>query len=188
MNDDALRQRNRNRIALVAIFALFFGLFALAGVLRFSGWKPAGSQNKGEMLNPPGDLRQVRVTLADGTAYPWAPVERTWRVVVAPKPGCTTECVQLLDRLDLVWQLMGREADRVHILWLGEFPEGGKRDPALRIAADNAAVRAGLPRSDDPAGTPVYLVDPNGFVVLRYAPGFDPGHLRYDLAKLLKLK
>lgn len=188
MNDDALRQRTRNRIALVAIFALFFGLFALAGVLRFSGWKPAGSQNKGEMLDPPGDLRQVKVTLADGTAYPWAPVERTWRVVVAPKAGCTTECVQLLDRLDLVWQLMGREADRVHILWVGEFPAGGKRDPALRIAADNPAVRAGLPRSDDPAGTPVYLVDPNGFVVLRYAPGFDPGHLRYDLAKLLKLK
>ena len=188
MNDDALRQRTRNRIALVAIFALFFGLFALAGVLRFSGWKPEGSQNKGEMLNPPGDLRQVKVTLADGTAYPWEPVERTWRVVVAPKAGCTTECVQLLDRLDLVWQLMGREADRVHILWVGEFPAGGKRDPALRIAADNPAVRAGLPRSDDPAGTPVYLVDPNGFVVLRYAPGFDPGHLRYDLAKLLKLK
>mgnify|MGYP000885191727 CR=1 FL=1 len=31
---------------------------------------------------------------------------------------------------------------------------------------------------DDPAGVPVYVVDPNGFVILRYAPGFDPGGWR----------
>jgi hypothetical protein len=35
---------------------------------------------------------------------------------------------------------------------------------------------------------PVYVVDPNGFVILRYAPGFDAGHLRQDMARLLKLK
>ncbi|MCW0416325.1 hypothetical protein NB689_002079 [Xanthomonas sacchari] len=39
----------------------------------------------------------------------------------------------------------------------------------------------------DAAGVPVYVIDPNGFVVLRYAPGFDPAGLRADLAKLLKL-
>jgi hypothetical protein len=31
------------------------------------------------------------------------------------------------------------------------------------------------------------VVDPNGFVVLRYAPGFDLGDLRTDLSRLLKL-
>ncbi|MCW0465993.1 hypothetical protein NB705_003066 [Xanthomonas sacchari] len=39
----------------------------------------------------------------------------------------------------------------------------------------------------DAAGVPIYVIDPNGFVVLRYAPGFDPAGLRADLAKLLKL-
>jgi hypothetical protein len=37
-------------------------------------------------------------------------------------------------------------------------------------------------------GVPVYVIDPNGFVILRYAAGSDPGDLRSDLAKLLKLK
>ena len=37
-------------------------------------------------------------------------------------------------------------------------------------------------------GVPVYVIDPNGFVILRYAPGFDPAGLRTDVAKLLKLK
>ena len=53
---------------------------------------------------------------------------------------------------------------------------------------DDAALRAALPRLNDPAGIPVYVVDPNGFVVLRYAPGFDPSHLRQDMSRLLKLK
>ena len=33
---------------------------------------------------------------------------------------------------------------------------------------------------------PVYLADPNGWLVLRYAPGFDPSGLRKDLSRVLK--
>lgn len=35
---------------------------------------------------------------------------------------------------------------------------------------------------------PTWLVDPYGFTVLRYAPGFDPGDLRTGLARLLKIE
>jgi len=47
-----------------------------------------------------------------------------------------------------------------------------------RLAAGTAA---------EPGDDAVWLVDPNGFVVLRYAAGFDPGDLRTDLARLLKV-
>ena len=55
------------------------------------------------------------------------------------------------------------------------------------------AFRAGLPRVDgapgeETSGVPVYVIYPNGFVVLRYPPGFDPAGLRTDLARLLKLR
>jgi len=60
--------------------------------------------------------------------------------------------------------------------------------PALRELAPSPAWRATLPGVDDPAGTPVYVVDPNGFVIMRHAPGSDLGGLRKDLATLLKLK
>ena len=47
---------------------------------------------------------------------------------------------------------------------------------------------AALPRNQvSAAGVPAYVIDPYGFVVLRYAPGFDPVDLRSDMAKLLKL-
>jgi hypothetical protein len=76
----------------------------------------------------------------------------------------------------------------VHTLWMGPVPDRAVRNNSWRVLRDNPAVRAGLPRLDDPDGVPVYVIDPNGFVILRYAPGFDPAHLREDVARLLKLK
>ncbi|RDZ26082.1 hypothetical protein [Lysobacter silvisoli] len=179
--------RNRNRWMLVAIFAVFFGSMLVAGLLRFSGWRPQGMKNHGELLQPPSDLRAVTPRLADGSVYEWRPAERMWRIVVAPPANCAQPCVQLAAELDKVWQLFGKDADEVHLLWVGTPPAGASHPAALRVLQPSPELRAGLPRVDDPRGVPVYVIDPNGFVILRYAPGFDPSGLRQDLAKLLKL-
>lgn len=180
--------RARNRRLLVALAVLFLGSFAVAGALRFSGWRPAQLKNHGELLQPYGDLRKVRARLADGSAYPWQPEARLWRIAVAPPAGCAARCVALSRDLDTVWQLSGRDADRVHVLWIGAPPAGVVRDAATRVLRDDPDLRAGLPRLQDPAGVPVYVIDPNGFVVLRFAPGFNAADLRTDLSRLLKLR
>ncbi|AKC86540.1 hypothetical protein [Pseudoxanthomonas suwonensis] len=184
---DIARTR-RGRLMLIALFVLFFGSAFGAGLLRLSGWMPAGLRNHGELLQPPADLRQSRPLLADGGAYDWNPAARTWRIVVAPPPACAAECERLLADLDKVWQLFGHNADKVEILWLGPLPAGAPALPELRPLRDDAALRAALPRVDDPAGVPLYVVDPNGFVILRYAPHTDPAGIRADVARLLKLK
>lgn len=180
-------KRNRNRVMLLAIFALFFGSMLIAGALRFSGWRPHGMKNHGELLEPPADLRQLTPRLADGKAYEWRPAERKWRIALAPPAGCASECVKLANELDTVWQLFGKDADSVDLLWIGQLPAGAPHPAALRVLQPTPQLRAGLPRVDDPKGVPVYVIDPNGFVILRYAPGFDPAGLRSDLSKLLKL-
>ena len=187
------RNRNRNRLMLVAIFAMFFGSMLVAGLLRFSGWRPAASKNHGEMLDPPGDLRQLTPQRIDGKAYAWNPVARTWRIALAPPATCTDQCEQLARDIDTVWRLFGKDADRVDVLWLCAsmpcaLPANAPRPATLQLLQPDLALRAGLPRADDAQGVPVYVIDPNGFVVLRYAPGADPAGLRADLAKLLKLK
>jgi hypothetical protein len=187
-NSNAHAQRNRNRAILIAIFAIFFGGFIVAGSLRFGGWRPEGMRNHGELLSPPGDLRQVAPQLVEGGVYRWNPGERMWRIAVVAPAGCAAPCVKLTQDLELVRELFAQNADRVHILWMGDFPEGGLRTGAVRQLKDDPALRASLPRLDHAKGVPVYVIDPNGFVILRYAPGFDPGHLRSDLNRLLKLK
>jgi len=180
-------QRNRNRLVLVLIAAFFFVPMLVAGVMRFTDRHPAINRQNGELLEPKPDLRRFEPVLADGKPYPWNPGARVWRIVVAPQPGCAQECVKLSHELDTVWQLFGKDADQVDILWLGEPPAGAARPASLRVLAEAPQLRERLPRLNDPAGTPVYVIDPNGFAILRYAPGFQPGGLRSDLSRLLKL-
>ena len=191
--------RNRNRVLLIAIFVMFFGSMLVAGLLRFSGWRPAGTRNFGEMLDPPADLRAMELRRTDGDAYPWNPAARHWRIALAPPASCTTECEKVARDIDTVWQLTGREADRVDVLWICPteapcaLPVGAPRPATLQLLQGDPRLRAALPRVDETTfngrrGVPVYVIDPNGFVILRYPPGFDAGGLRADLAKLLKLK
>lgn len=185
-------QTRRNRTMLLVIAGIFFGSMLIAGVLRFSGWHPAANQAHGELLQPPGDLRSVVPQQADGQAYRWSPSARTWRIALVPPSECGDACVKLGHQLDTVWQLMGQDADRVHVLWIGEPPAGMSRFASLRVLRATDSLRDGLPHvapkpGEDPRGIPVFLIDPNGFVIMRYPPGFDPAGLRADLAKLLKL-
>ncbi|KAF1700520.1 hypothetical protein [Pseudoxanthomonas suwonensis] len=187
--DSDARRTARGRLVLVALFVLFFGSALGAGLLRLSGWMPAGLRNHGELLNPPVDLRGTRLRLASGDDYAWQPEARIWRIlVVAPASGCDAGCDALLAQLDKVWRLFGHNADQVQVLWLGDAPAAAARLPELHLVRDDAGVRAALPGSDDPSGAPLYVLDPNGFVILRYAPHADPAGLRADVARLLKLK
>lgn len=192
------QQRNRNRVMLLAIVAVFFGSLIFAGVLRFSGWRPEGMKNKGELLQPPTDLRAQTPKLLDGADYRWTPINRTWRIVIAPPADCGAECTKAATDIYKVWELLGREATRVDVLWLCAatpcaLPADAPKLANLRLLQTNPGLRAQLPRVNEVVypggrGMPVYVIDPNGFVILRYAAGADPGDLRSDLAKLLKLK
>ena len=194
-NQDTAAIRRRNRGMLVALFLLFFGGMLVAGLLRFSGWRPEGAKNKGEMLQPYGDLRAYTPTLADGRAYRWKDEPRIWRIVAMPREcdgARAAECARLLADFDKVWRLMTKDADRVHVLWAGAAPAGVAMPGEVRMLRVDDGLRAGLLRwniapGESRSGDAAWLVDPNGFVVLRYAPGFDPGDLRTDLARLLKI-
>ena len=198
MSDDLSTQhRNRNRFLLLLLFAMFFGSMLVAGLLRFSGWRPQGTKNHGELLEPPGDVRALSPRLLDGGEYVWKSGERTWRILVAPPADCGAQCDALARELDTVWQLFGKDAGEVHVLWLCptdacSWPASAPRPGTLKLLAPDNRLRAGLPRVDETAanvrGVPAYVVDPYGFVILRYPPGFDPAGLRADVAKLLKVK
>ena len=180
-------QVRRGRRMLVLIFVLFFGSLLVAGLLRFSGWQPPGSKVHGDMLQPAVDARALVPMLADGSDYLWNPAERTWRIVVAPPADCVEACVKLAQDLDKVWQLFGRRADHVHILWIGTPPAGAPTNAAMRVVQPSTELLAALPQLDEVPGVPIYVIDPNGFVILRYAPGTDPGFVRTDVSRLLKL-
>ena len=185
--------RRRNRLTLLAILALFFGSMLVAGALRFADIHPAATRQQGELLDPYADLRDAKLRTLDGAAYDWTPIRRTWRIVAAPPATCGEACTRRARDIGVVWEVLNKDAPRVDILWWCAtaagcaWPQGLAAPSTLRLIAPDPA-RARLPRVDVPGGVPVYVVDPNGFVVLRYAPETDLAGLRQDLVRLLKLQ
>lgn len=184
--------RRRNRITLIAIVGLFLGTMAIAGALRFADLHPAATRQKGELLDPYGDLRDVALRGLDGAPYAWAPIHRTWRIVVPAPSDCGDACRRRAHDVGVVWESLNKDAPRVDVLWWCAtaacgWPKDLPAPSTLHVLAPDPA-RQRLPRVDAGGGLPVYVVDPNGFVVLRYAPGADLAGLREDLSRLLKLQ
>ena len=177
--------RLRSRLTLLLIVALFFGSFALAAWLRFSGWQPPGSRNYGRLLQPPRDLSALTFKRADGSDYPWAPERNLWRIVVAPTRDCSRACTQTLDALYRVWLREGRLADRVDVLWFGPLPAGPHFRRLVQMQPD-PRLTAVLPTPARADAVPVYFIDPSGFLVLQYPAGFELAGLHKDLDRVLK--
>lgn len=176
----------RSRLLLLALAALFLAPPLGAWLLYSSGWKPTQTRNHGELLQPPIDLSASVLQRADGTAYAWEPVERRWRIAVVAPSDCTQACVELIAGLDKVWQLQGRRADRLDVLWFGVVPPEATTFRRFVPMQADAGFAATLPRLARDGAPNAYLIDPRGFVALRYPPGFDVAQLREDVAQLLK--
>lgn len=180
------KSQMRSRLTLLLIAAMFLSSFGVAAFLRFSGWSPGQGRNFGELLQPPRDLGALRLVGADGQPYPWSPEKNRWRMVVVPAPGCTRACSTMVDTLHRIWLSQGRRADRIDVLWFGELPSNAVRFRRLLAMRRDAALVAALPEPSLADAPEVYLIDPSGFLAVRYRAGFDPNGLRKDLGKLVK--
>ncbi len=182
--DPALRRRNR--IMLVLLVLCFVLPLIVAVALQQSGWRPERTGNRGTLLQPPIALADIPLRHADGSEYRYAPQEQRWQIAVVPPPDCGAACSELIADLGKVWQLQGRRADRLQVLWFGAVPEQAQVFRALLPMQVEPALNERLPGLAASGAASAYLIDPRAFLVMRYAPGFDPGDLRSDVARLLK--
>ena len=181
-------QRKRNRLVLLLLAVLFAAPLVAAMVLHAIGWEPSRTRNHGTLLQPPPDLRDLPPLRADGSRYEWQPRERRWRLAVLPPEDCVQVCVDLIAALDKVWQLQGRRADRLDVLWFGEVPAGAVAFRRFVPMRRDSTLVSQLPdaQPDARGQPPLYLIDPSGFLAMRYAPGADVAGVREDIARLLK--
>jgi cytochrome oxidase Cu insertion factor (SCO1/SenC/PrrC family) len=179
----SMRARTRSRAILLLIAALFAAPFVAALSMYYADWQPSHTRNFGALIRPVRDLRTVRFTHADGSRFEWHHEDHIWRVLVAPPADCGAPCEQLVDKLRRIWVGLGNKADSVQVLWVGAAPKQEFRT-LIPLSADSSFA-ARLPDAARRDAIPVYVVDPTGYVILRYAPGFNPAGLRRDLVQLL---
>ncbi len=190
MNTFDPRRGRRQFLLLVALFVLpLLG----ATLLAVSGWRPQATGNHGELLDVPVDFRGEQAVLESGDRVVWDSAAGIWHIVVRAPANCGGPCARMVDSLRRVWIGLGSDAAHAVVLWTGavDGPTGEALAgfPQARVARLDTTLlpAAGAPLAGDmlaPLG--VWLVDPNGYLVMRYAPGFDPVGLRADLRKLIR--
>ncbi|HVF35749.1 MAG TPA: hypothetical protein VND91_10545 [Candidatus Saccharimonadia bacterium] len=186
--------RNRSRLKLVLVVLVFATPIVAAFALRALGWRPVAERNYGTLVEPAVDYRGHVATAADGVPIAWNSASGTFHVVVPLPPDCGAPCLELVDSLERLWRGLAKRAPRVRMLVVAA------PDPLLDAAIARAPHVTRVTLAPDPlphpapiaieaerrAALPAYVIDPNGYLVMRYDAGFDPAGLRRDLMKFVR--
>jgi hypothetical protein len=172
----------KNRLTLLLLLLVFL-VPALGSWLLYANRAHVqlGTTNKGEFVQPP---RQLDVA-AIGLLADWFAHHLT--LVYAGGEGCGDVCRQALHVMQGTRLALGEQTEQLRLLYLSSgIPAADviQANPSLTGRDVTSAV---LRSSFDGADAPkyIYLVDPNGYVVLRYPLAEDPKDILIDLRHLL---
>lgn len=186
-------RRPRNRAMLLGTFLLFFLPIVVAWLMNVyvPGWLPFGTTNHGTLVQPVRPLAGTGLRTPDGRALPAADLSGRWTLVHVPGGGCARACLAALGRHRQVQLALGDDMRRVQLLLVlpagapapaGDVPDG------VTLAIADAAWLAPFADLAAPAGAPsLFLVDPQRYLMMRYAWDVGQRDLLSDLERLLKI-
>jgi hypothetical protein len=178
--------RNRNRWLLVGIVAVFVGPILVALALSRAGWRPDASKAYGTLIDPPRAIDTAAVTLASGEKWVWRNPQWQWTLVALPGSACAQACQASLGDVMRMRATLGRNAERLRVVYLGaSLPaDAVSALVPLQVGNDDAGTFADVRAQGDDA-LALALVDPNGYLMMRYAQGYDVAGVRRDLPKVI---
>lgn len=174
------------RRMLVFIALVFAAPILVASLLAFSGWLPEGRGNYGELVDPPIRLEQSG-TLRAGGMFAWATPQWHWTLVVRIPDVCDRICHEHLDQIGNLRISLGRHAEKLRIVIDDDVPADGVLSTAQGVYS-LVDLPSALHDRLHPAHTDVTLalVDPAGYLMLRYPEKSDLKRVRKDLGKLIR--
>ena len=180
---------SNSRLSLWLIAALCL-LPVIASYLAYYVAPPDGHTNYGELMNAP-PLPEAELRLADGAAFNLGQLRGKWILLMSDTARCDEGCRRTLFTLRQLRLTQGKNMERIERAWLISDDDGlpaGIADDYrgtwfIRAAASDLLRR--LPAARSPAEH-IYIVDPLGNIVLRYARGAEPGKMIKDITRLLK--
>ncbi len=185
-------QRGRWTLLLLALVcaAPAIAAYFLYYVVRPSG----GTTNYGALIEPQRPIPAGLVVTGEGGArMPLASLRGRWLLVSVDGSACDKACVTKLYFMRQVRAAQGLERGRVVEVWLRT--DAGPVAPVIRhaypdtrmLVADPAQLAAWLPvDAGTQLGDHIFIVDPNGNLMMRFPKNPDPSRIRVDVTKLLK--
>jgi cytochrome oxidase Cu insertion factor (SCO1/SenC/PrrC family) len=177
------------------IIALICGAPIAISYFTYYVIKPkGGTTSYGTLIEPqrpiPGALM---VTGDDGHEVPLDSLRGRWLMISVDGSACDDACAKKLYFMRQVRATQGAERERVVTVWLrtddASVPDkvkGAYADTRM-LRADPLAVASWLPATEATKDIDhIYLVDPNGNLMMRFPANPDPSKIKQDVTKLLK--
>lgn len=171
------------------LIAAGFALPIVASFLAFYFLRAEPTANYGELLLPPARITSQRFERVEGGDWSFEALSGRWILVVSEAGACPAACVDKLTALRQVRLALGRNASRVARVYVVDDlarPDSGtlRAFEGTVVALTPAGMHLPPGAANDRAH--IYLVDPNGNVMMRWPAGADQRRLLKDLERLLR--
>lgn len=170
----------RGRLKLLALAGLFSLPVVLGWLAFLFDWVPGATGNYGELLAP----RPVEGAAVEA-------LRGKWVMLAFDAPQCDAYCERKLYFMRQVRRAQGKEQLRVERVWVLTGPGAPRADLLAAIdetrvfAPQGGRFLAQFPYTISPADH-IYLIDPQGNLMMRYPRDPDPSRMIRDLRRVLK--
>lgn len=186
------------RLTLVVLFAVFFVPILVAWWMNLHPdyWRPSATVNNGTLVIPSRPIDTTGLTQIDGRAYDSAFFAQGWTLVLLGGAVCQENCTTQLIKMRQARLALGKEMDRVQRLYAAlEIPETGfltellSVHPGLHVARANAQWLSSfeLDGNQPTKVSGIYLIDPEGRLMMHYRENANAEGILDDLQRLLKI-
>jgi len=199
MQSNNVEKKVTNRKTLLIILFLFMLPVLISFVLYFVQWRPSNTVNYGELILPSRTIADRNMVAIDGSQVKFSSLHGKWTMVYFDTAACPESCMSQLFFMRQTHTAQGKNYDQMQrlmvltdvqgidslkskltdyadmLVWHSEKAEVAKL--LQEFAPDAAAADA---------QHYIYLLDPQGNLMMRYKLGAEPAGVRKDLERLLK--
>ena len=200
MKDSAivLAPRSYQRLTLIGLFAIFFIPILVAWWMTVhpGHWRPNATVNNGTLVEPTRSVFAAGLTHLDGRTYGADFFRQGWTLVLIGSTPCRDRCEMRLAKMRQARLALGKDMDRVRRLYAAlkmsepaRVAELQRAHPGLNMARANpqwlTPFKLDTGGPDETSG--IYLVDPEGRLMMHYAEEVAAEGILRDLQRLLKI-
>jgi len=155
-----------------------------------------GISARGELIRPAVPMTAFKLDEQNGGVFNEEELQGIWTLIYAPSGECLEVCQTNLYHMRQVRLSLGHRMERVQRVAVLESAD--QLDPRLVsehlglrvLSGDHAAFLGQVEKAQqgmEPLGDAVYLVDPFGNLMMRFAPDLPPKSMLKDIKHLLKV-
>ena len=180
----------------MALVLLICAAPVVASYFTYYVVRPEGRRNHGELIDPQRPMPELNATALDGSSVNLATLKHQWLLVSVAGGACDAACANHLYFQRQLREGLGKNKDRLDRVWLiddaAPVPEAllpGLRDATVLRVPKQALAQWLAPQAGQALENHLYVVDPMGNWMMRFAPGVDLQSapvIKKDLEQLMR--